>query len=153
MKKMQQSKEYIDYAKGPLPDVENDEWADFWEGTRQSEIRLPWCQDCHQFHFYYSWLCPHCHSPNIEWHKLTSQPRLFTWTCARRNMAPLFTICGPYICALVAYDEAPTCYLTANLVECQPEDLQIGMPLEAVFQKIDDKITMPLFKPAKNKRS
>jgi uncharacterized OB-fold protein len=144
-------KEYIDFSNGPLPDVEYRECAAFWEGTRKGEIRFPRCQDCKKYHFYPYWLCPFCHSPNIKWQALTSQPRLFTWTCVRRNLSPVFSIRGPYIVALVEFDEAPGFYLTTNLVECQPEDLQIGMPLEVIFQKVDDKITMPIFKPIKDK--
>jgi len=144
---------YADFSKGPLPDVEFKEWASFWEGTRQGEIRLPRCRDCHQFHFYPCWLCPFCHSANIEWEALTSQPRLFSWTYVRRKLNPvMFKLRGPYNMALVEYDEAPGCHFMTNLVECQLEDLYIGMPLEAVFQKIDEKITIPLFRPMKDKK-
>ncbi len=146
-------KEYVDFSDCPLPDVDFPEWADFWEGTRQGEIRLPKCQECNKFHWYLSPLCPFCQSPNIKWQALTSQPRLFTWTCVRQNLTQIFAVRGSYIVALVAYDEAPNLRLTTNIVECKPEDLHIGMPLEAVFQKVDDKITMPLFKPAKVEQS
>jgi uncharacterized OB-fold protein len=137
----------IELSGLPLPDVENPEWSSFWEGTRQKEIRFPRCQECKQFHFYPSWLCPFCHSPNIEWQALTSQPRLFTWTYVRRNLSPVYLVRGPYIVALVEFDEAPDLFLTTNLLECQPEDIYIGMPLEAVFQQVDDMITLPFFRP------
>ena len=51
--------------------------------------------------------------------------------------------------ALVEFDEAPELYLTTDLVECRPEDIYIGMPLEVVFQRVNDRLTMPLFKPMK----
>jgi uncharacterized OB-fold protein len=146
-------KEYIDYSKGRLPDVEDSEFASFWEGTRQGEIRFPRCCSCGEFHWYPCMLCPFCHSADIEWQALTSKPRLFTWTCVRWKLLPLSNIPIPYIVALVEFDEAPNLYLTTNLVECQPEDIYIGMPLEAVFQQVGDKITMPLFKPMKDKRA
>jgi hypothetical protein len=34
-----------------------------------------------------------------------------------------------------------------NVVECANEDLRIGMPVEVVFEKIDDEITLPKFRP------
>jgi uncharacterized OB-fold protein len=143
-------KEYLDYTREPLPDVDFKDGAPFWEGTRRGEIRFPKCLDCGQFHWYPAVLCPHCHSPrpNIEWQALTSQPRLFTWTYVNWNL-PVVAIRGPLIVILVEYDEAPDLYLTSNLVECRPEDIEIGMPLEAVFQKVDDRLTMPLFRPIK----
>lgn len=143
-------KEYIDFSKGPLPDVENKDGAPFWEGASQGEIRFPRCRNCNRFHWYPCLLCPHCHSSDIEWQAVKSQPKLFSWTYVRRSLGPVFAIRGPHIVALVEFDEAPNVHLVTNLVDCQPEDLQIGMPLEAVFQKVDDKLTMPLFKPLKD---
>jgi uncharacterized OB-fold protein len=142
-------KQYIDFSKGPLPDVEYPEWAPFWEGTRLGEIRFPKCQDCNRFHWYPTWRCPFCHSRNIDWQALKGQPKLFTWTCMRSGLTEVFALRGEYIVAMVEYDDAPDLYITSNLVECRPEGVKIGMPLEVVFQKVDSKITMPLFKPAK----
>lgn len=53
---------------------------------------------------------------------------------------------------LVEFDEAPGHYLVSNLVECNPEDVHIGMPLEVTFQRVNDKLTMPLFKPINDKQ-
>ena len=148
-----QAKENIDYSKGPLPDVDDKEGAPFWEGTCQGEIRFPKCRSCNQFHWYPCVLCPFCHSPDIEWQALTSQARLFSWTCVRRDLGPLFAIRGPHIIGLVEFDEAPDLRLVTNLVDCQPEEVYVGMPLEAVFQRVNDNVTLPLFKPKRDKSS
>jgi uncharacterized protein len=142
---------YIDFSEGPLPDVEEKQWAPFWEGTQKGEIRLPICRDCGKFHWYPTWRCPHCHSANIGWQALKGRPSLFTWTCMRSGLTKVFALRGEYIVIMAEYDDAPELYITSNLVECEPGDTYIGMPLEAVFQKVNDKITMPLFKPAKAK--
>jgi uncharacterized OB-fold protein len=78
---------------------------------------------------------------------------LFTWTCVRWKLGPIFEIRGPHIVALAEFEEAPYLYLVSNLVDCQPEDVRIGMPLEIVFQKVNDRLTMPLFKPKRDKSS
>ena len=140
-------KEYIDFSKGPLPDVEDKEGAPFWEGTRQGEIRFPRCRSCNRFHWYPCVLCPFCHSSDIEWQAVTGQPKLFTWTYVRWDLGSLFQVQGPYIVALAEFDDAPDVRLVANLVDCQPDEVYIGMPLEVVFQQVNDKLTMPLFKP------
>lgn len=92
-------------------------------------------------------LCPFCHSPDTEWRAITQRPKVYTWTYVRRPLSPLFAILGPHIVALVEFDKTPGIYLVTNLVDCQPEEVYIGMPLEVVFQRINDKLTMPLFKP------
>ena len=39
----------------------------------------------------------------------------------------------------------------SNIVECEqtPEALELDMPLEVTFEKLNDDITLPQFKPAK----
>ena len=54
------------------------------------------------------------------------------------------------IVALVEFDEAPDLFLATNIVDCEPGDIYIDMPLEVVFQRVNDVVTMPLFKPVKN---
>ena len=148
-----QVKETVDFSKGPIPDVHDKEGAPFWEGTRRGEIRFPKCRSCNRFHWYPCIICPFCQSSDIEWQVITSQPRLFIWTCVMWNLGPLFEANGPYIAALVEFDEAPNLRLPALLVDCKSEELSIGMPLEVVFQRINDELTMPLFKPKREKPS
>jgi uncharacterized OB-fold protein len=142
--------EAVDFSNVPLPDVDNTEGAPFWAGTLKGELRFPRCGSCQRFHWYPAVRCPFCHSPDIEWRSITSQPRVYTWTCVRRPLSPLFAIRGPHIVALVEFAEAPGIYLITNLVDCQPEEVHIGMPLEVVFQRVNDRLVMPLFKPAKD---
>jgi uncharacterized protein len=145
-------KEYIDFSKGPLPDVDLKESVPFWEGTRKGEIRFPRCRSCHRFHWYPTVLCPFCSSADIEWQTLTSQPRVNTWTYVVYPVG-IFATIGPRIVALVEFDEAPDCHLATNLVDCKDEEIYVGMPLEVVFQKINDRLTMPLFRPKKDHQS
>ena len=143
-------KQYLDFSKEPLPDVDWKEGAPFWEGTRQGEICFPKCRDCNKFHWYPCTVCPFCYSSNIAWQSLTSRPRLFTWTYVNYPL-PIVTIRGPLIVILVEFEEAPGLYLTSNLVDCRPEDVSVGMPLEVVFQRVNDRLTIPLFKPLESK--
>jgi uncharacterized OB-fold protein len=55
--------------------------------------------------------------------------------------------------AYVEFDEAPGVRLITNLIDCRLEDTYIGMPVEVIFQRINDDITMPLVKPLKTKSS
>jgi uncharacterized protein len=146
--------DYIDFSRGPLPDVEDQETGIFWKGTRQGEIRFPKCRSCHKFHWYPNILCPYCHSADIEWQVLKSQPRLYSWSEVDTN-GPMWNVGNrdsvgtQRIVGLVEFDEAPDLYLATDVVGCRPEEVYIGMPLEPVFQRVNDKVTMPLFKPLK----
>ena len=56
---------------------------------------------------------------------------------------------APFVLAYVELDEGPR--MMSNIVDCPqtPEALVLDMKLEVAFEKLDDKITLPLFRPAK----
>ena len=47
----------------------------------------------------------------------------------------------------MAIDEQDDVRLTTNLVDVEPDDVRIGMPVEVVFEHNDD-VYLPLFRPA-----
>ena len=49
--------------------------------------------------------------------------------------------------AIVELAEGP--HVTTNIVECDPDKVRVGDPVEAVFQDADDKITLVHFRPAR----
>ena len=51
--------------------------------------------------------------------------------------------------AVVELDEGPR--MMSNIIDCPqtPEALELDMKLEVAFEKVDDKLTLPLFRPAK----
>ena len=55
----------------------------------------------------------------------------------------------PYAIAVVELEEGPR--MMSNILECPqtPEALELDMKLEVTFQKIDDALTLPQFRPAK----
>jgi uncharacterized OB-fold protein len=139
--------EYMDFSKGPLPDLSYKEGAPFWEGTRLGELRFPKCRNCNQFHWYPCVLCPYCHSSDIEWQAISSQPEVYSWTCVRRPIGPIYAIKGVHIIVLAEFPEVPNILLLSNLIQCQPEDVYIGMPLEIIFQNVNEKLVIPVYKP------
>jgi len=55
----------------------------------------------------------------------------------------------PYAIAVVALEEGPR--MLTNLIDVAqtPEALVLDMPLEVIFQKLDDEITLPVFGPVR----
>jgi len=49
----------------------------------------------------------------------------------------------PYIVALAEVDQAGNIKLLANLINCKPEEVRIGMPLKMVWQERTQEISMP----------
>jgi uncharacterized OB-fold protein len=78
--------------------------------------------------------------------KASGKGRLYSYVIHHRP-APGFT--PPYSIAVVELDEGPR--MMTNIVDCPqtPEALELDMALEVKFEKLDDQITLPLFRPAK----
>jgi uncharacterized OB-fold protein len=36
----------------------------------------------------------------------------------------------------------------SNVVDCEPDDVSIGMPVRAVFHEVSETLTLPLWTPA-----
>ena len=52
----------------------------------------------------------------------------------------------PILLALVDLEEGTR--MLAELVDCEPEEVEVGMPVVAGFQEIDDELTLPVWRRA-----
>ena len=86
-----------------------------------------------------------CWSTNVEWAEAGGRATLYTWSVVRRNDLPPFQARVPYVAAVVDLDEGPR--MMTNVVDCDFDALEIGMPLEVLFQEISDDVTIPVFRP------
>ena len=126
----------------PTPETQH-----FWDGCKQGELRLQTCETCAKTYFPPRPFCPACGSRKVRVSKASGKATLYSYVINHRPLAPGFT--EPYAIAVVTLDEGPR--MMTNIVECPqtPEALVLDMPLQATFEKLDDAITLPLFKPAK----
>ena len=65
-----------------------------------------------------------------------------------RGPVPAFRDLAPYITALVEVEGGAR--IPTNLVDIEPDpaNVKIGMALQVVFDDLDDKISLPKFRPA-----
>ena len=64
-----------------------------------------------------------------------------------QNQAPGFRESLPYVMAYVELDEGLK--MLTNLVDCTPEQVKIGMPVEVVFEDVTPEVTLAKFRPAR----
>jgi len=120
----------------PLP-VPSNESAPFWEGCRRHELLIQRCDECGQFAFPPAAHCPECfHSP-MKWSKVSGQGKVYTFVVYRRSYHPGFEADLPYVVALVQLEEGPR--LIGNIVGCDPQSVRCEMPVEVVFDDIEEK--------------
>jgi uncharacterized OB-fold protein len=132
------------YAK-PLP-IPNPASEPFWHAARRHELSLQRCESCGAWVFYPRAACPECLSPRLSWKRASGRATLYSFTVARRPTAPQFADVTPLVIAVVALEEGPR--MMSNVVGCAPEDVRIGMALEAAFDDVTADTTLVKFKPA-----
>ena len=62
------------------------------------------------------------------------------------NDLPPFSERIPYVAAVVDLAEGPR--MMTNVVDCDPDRLEVGMPLRVAYRELADDVTVPVFTPA-----
>lgn len=127
----------------PTPDPSTQPW---WDAARDGRLLIKRCADCGRAHFYPRPFCPHCWSTNVAWEQASGRGTLYTWSVVHQNDLPPFNERVPYVAAIVELDEGPR--MMTNVVDCDPADLVVGMPVEVTFRPETDDVTLPVFRPA-----
>ena len=134
----------MDYKK-PLPKV-NADTKPFWEGCREHQLRFQKCTHCSHVLWPPSVLCPLCYSRDTEWLVLSGRGRVYSFVVYHQAYHPAFEDDLPYVVAIVELDEGP--HILTNIIGCSPDSLRCDMPMEVVWEKVTDEITLPKFRPA-----
>ena len=117
---------------------------DFWEATRRGEFLLQRCDDCDIVVWFPRKHCPEC------WTELSS-----TFTASGRGTVYSFTIirkvaneykgATPFVVAYVELAEGPR--VMTNIVDCDPESVEVGMAVEMVFHDTGEGNALYRFRP------
>ena len=128
----------------PLP-MPTEDSAQYWEGTRNGELRAQQCDDCSFLRWPPASHCPRCLSGKHTWAKLSGRGKVYSWIVVHKSQHPAFWG-DPFNVAIVELDEGPR--LHSNVIDVDPAQLAIGLPVEVVFEKQDAEISLPKFRPA-----
>ena len=116
----------------------------FWDGTRAGELRMQRCDACSHVYFPPRPFCPKCASREVSVFRASGKAILYSYVIHHRPV-PGFT--PPYSIAVVELQEGPRMMTNVVNIAQTPEALVLDMPLEVVFEKLSDEITLPLFQP------
>jgi hypothetical protein len=123
----------------PTPDT-----ATYWEGCRNGKLMIQRCSACGHYQFYPRLLCTECMSAEVESIQASGCGKVVSYTIVRQAISQAYAADVPYVVALIRLDEGPT--MMSNVIGCDPEQVEIGMPVEAIFEKWSEEITVPKFR-------
>ena len=126
-----------------LPEV-TEYTRDFWTGGKDGELRIYRCGDCRHWFHPPRPRCPACLSENVGAEATSGQGTVYSYTVNVKEWNPTWE--HPYVFASIELAEGEDLRVTSNVWRCEPDDVEIGMPVEVYFEQHDD-VWLPLFQP------
>jgi len=117
----------------------------FWEAARDGKLIIQKCDDCGAKIFYPRFFCPACFSDKLGWMPCSGKGKIYSYTVVESNAPSAFLADIPYVVAIIRLDEGVQ--MCSNIVDCDPRNVKCDMPVEVVFEKLNDEFTLPKFKP------
>lgn len=130
----------------PIPKQGIDQ-REFWEAANREELVVQQCGECGEYRHPPKPVCPNCRSTDIEWAELPGTGEVYTYTITHYAASPEHEDYVPYNVAVVLLDGTDDIRLVTQIVETDPEDVAIGMPVEVVWDSVNENLTVPLFRP------
>ena len=118
----------------------------FFDAARNHQLAVQKCDNCGALRFPAAPLCLKCDSPKSSWAAVSGRGEVFSFTVMHRAYHPAIKV--PYILAVIALREGAM--ITSNVIGIEPAKVKCGMPVEVVFEKLSDEVTLPKFRPAAN---
>ncbi len=131
----------IPYDK-PLPAMEGLA-GEFYGWCKQGELRFQCCKACGTFRHVPRETCAECNSFDAVWARSTGRGIVYSWTVVERALHPAFTDSTPMAPVVVEMEEGVR--LLSEVVDCRPDELEIGMPVKVEFAAVTDEISLPRF--------
>ena len=129
-------------ARRPRPTMNADS-AFFWEGVEKGELRIQRCQPCGTLRHPPRPMCSSCQS--LEWDHVTASGRGEVYSFVVHHHPPVPGLDPPFAVAVVELEEGTR--IVGNVIEIDPANVCIGMPVEVRFVRVHDEWTLPLWRP------
>ncbi len=134
------------YSK-PLPLLEG-LTGEFYAWCRRGELRFQRCRSCRAWRHVPREICAGCGSWEWDWEASSGRGQVFTWTVVARAMHPAFRTDVPCAPAVIEMEEGIR--LLSTVVDCTPDELEIGASVEVRFDAVTPEVTLPRFRRIKS---
>jgi uncharacterized protein len=135
----------------PMP-AANAETIGWWEAAAEHRLVIQACAACGQLRHPPGPVCPGCRSDQAVWKDLTGTGSIYTYTVVQQAFVPALAERIPYVVVAVELDGAQGVRIVSNLVDAEPEEVEVGMPVEVVWEDMGPQLALPRFRPARAKR-
>ena len=115
----------------------------FWTSGADGVLRFLRCDGCGHYVHPPAPRCPYCLERGLSAAPVSGRGQVHSFTVNHQQWIPGSDL---YVIGLVTIAEQDDVRLTTNIVDCEPVDVRIGMPVGVVFDNVGD-VWLPLFRP------
>jgi uncharacterized OB-fold protein len=116
----------------------------FWDAAKAGRLLIQHCKACGRHVFYPRLYCPHCLAPDLGWIEASGRGAIYSFTLVCSNAPSAFAAETPYVVAVIRLEEGVR--LLSNVVGCEPDELRCEAAVEVVFERKDERFTLPKFR-------
>ncbi|TYB45333.1 bifunctional MaoC family dehydratase N-terminal/OB-fold nucleic acid binding domain-containing protein [Actinomadura chibensis] len=132
----------------PRPAINHDN--KFWfDAAREHRLVIQRCAECKSLRHPPGPCCPQCGSFDWDTVESSGEGHVYTYVVNHHPRHPAFEY--PLIVAVIELAEGTR--LIANLIDIEPADVEIGMPVVLDWIDADPDLSLPAFRPAEKKGS
>jgi uncharacterized protein len=116
----------------------------FWDGTRSAELRVQRCAKCGALRHPPGPMCPSCGTPAAgDYIVAAGTGEVYSYVVHHHPPVPGKQL--PLVIALVQLPEGVR--MVGELRGVKPDEVRIGLPVQADFVRTDDELTLPAWRP------
>jgi hypothetical protein len=127
----------------PMADVITLPW---WQAAAEHRLVVQRCTACQHTRLPPAPVCSKCRSADSDWQEVSGRGEVYTYTLVHRPMAAEQTL--PFVIAVVALEESGGLRMMSNIVDVDPNDVEIGMKVELVWEDMSEDLAVPRFRPS-----
>ncbi len=117
----------------------------FWEAAAEHRLVVQRCTPCGHTRLPPAPVCPACRSTESDWQEVPGRGEVYTYTAVHRPMAAGQDL--PFLIAVIALEDAGGVRIISNLVDVDPDAVEIGMPVELAWEDMSPDLAVPRFRP------
>ena len=132
-----------EYLK-PLPVIQSFSQP-FWDAAKDGKLLVQKCNSCGSSIFFPRDRCPECWSEDLGWIEASGKGEIYAFSVTYEGVEKAFKEDLPIVLAWIDLPEGIR--MQTNIIDCNPDDVSIGMAVEVTFKKATNDINLPYFKP------
>jgi len=127
----------------PIPRV-TPEMAPFFEASKRGQLVMQKCESCGTLRFPPQPTCSRCLSADSSWAPVSGRGEVYTFNVMHQVYHSAFAPDIPYAVVVIKLEEGAK--MLSNLVGIKPSEIRCGMPVEVIFERMSDEVTLPKFR-------